>query len=226
LLPSVRFRDLWESLVYDGAIQQTLLRYALSILHFSDRGVNPSLVAWNKTILLHGPPGTGKTSLCKALAQKLSILLSPRYVHARLVEINSHSLFSKWFSESGKLVTRLFAQVRELAANEQTLVIILVDEVESLAAARSASVNGSEPSDAVRVVNALLTQIDQLSYFPNVMLLTTSNLAGAVDVAFVDRADLKIHVGPPSLAARYRILHLALSELVRKGIVSTAQQLD
>ena len=63
---------------------------------FSDRNVDPALVSWNRLVLLHGPPGTGKTSLCKALSHKLAIRLSGRFSEAALVEINAHSLFSKW----------------------------------------------------------------------------------------------------------------------------------
>ena len=74
--------------------------------------------------------------------------------------------------------------------DSSTLVCVLIDEVESLTAARSNS--SSEPSDAVRVVNALLTQLDQLKNYPNVIILTTSNVTGRIDLAFVDRADIKV----------------------------------
>jgi hypothetical protein len=55
---------------------------------------------------------------------------------SQLVEVNAHSLFSKWFSESGKLVSKLFGAITELVEEPQSLVFVLIDEVESLTAAR------------------------------------------------------------------------------------------
>jgi SpoVK/Ycf46/Vps4 family AAA+-type ATPase len=97
------------------------------------------------------------------------------------MEINSHSLFSKWFSESGKLVMKLFSHIDELAEDEGCLVVVLVDEVESITAARNSASRSNEPGDAVRVVNAVLTSLDMLRRRPNVLLLCTSNMVETVD---------------------------------------------
>eukprot|EP01100_Stratorugosa_tubuloviscum_P001861 TRINITY_DN1423_c0_g1_i1.p1 TRINITY_DN1423_c0_g1~~TRINITY_DN1423_c0_g1_i1.p1 ORF type:complete len:152 (-),score=59.26 TRINITY_DN1423_c0_g1_i1:444-899(-) len=150
------------------------------MLLFAEKQVDYNYVNWNKIILLHGPPGTGKTSLCKALAQKLSIRFINQFSSSQLLEINAHSLFSKWFSESGKLVAKMFSKVREFLEDENSFLFILIDEVESLSAARKAALAGVEPSDAIRVVNAVLTQLDQLKSFKNVLILCTSNITGAI----------------------------------------------
>ncbi|EOA99045.1 Thyroid receptor-interacting protein 13, partial [Anas platyrhynchos] len=215
VLPAAEFHGLWESLIYDTEVKSHLLDYVTTTLLFSDRNVDSNLISWNRVVLLHGPPGTGKTSLCKALAQKLTIRLSYRYKYGQLIEINSHSLFSKWFSESGKLVTKMFQKIQELIDDKDALVFVLIDEVESLTAARSAFKAGTEPSDAIRVVNAVLTQIDQIKRYPNVVILTTSNITEKIDMAFVDRADIKQYIGPPSTAAIFRIYLSCLEELMK-----------
>jgi len=219
ILPNLEFQDIWENLIYDTNIKGELLRFVSTSLMLSDKGVNSQIVTCNRVVLLHGPPGTGKTSLCKALAQKLSIKLSDRYRSTHLVEINSHSLFSKWFSESGKLVQKMFNEIKRLMEDSRALICVLIDEVESLTAARKKAMSGSEPSDAIRVVNALLTQLDSIKNAPNVLILTTSNITGAIDLAFVDRADIKQYIGHPSQAAVYQILYSCLQELTRSGVV-------
>ena len=83
--------------------------------------------------------------------------------------------------------------IRELIDDPNAFVCVLIDEVESLAAARKRT--GSEPSDAIRVVNAVLTQLDAMKHYPNLLILTTSNITGSIDLAFVDRADIKQFIG-------------------------------
>lgn len=220
MLPSQDFHGLWESLVYDDQIKQQLMDYVSTTLLLSDAKIDSNIISWNRVVLLHGPPGTGKTSLCKALAHKLSIRLGDRYDYGQLVEVNSHSLFSKWFSESGKLVQKMFNKILELVEDPRALVCVLIDEVESLAASRASTQSGSDPSDALRVVNAVLTQLDHIKRYPNVLILTTSNISGSIDLAFVDRADIKQYIGLPSQSAIYQIYFSCLSELKRGSLVS------
>ncbi|KAJ7667789.1 P-loop containing nucleoside triphosphate hydrolase protein [Mycena polygramma] len=208
-LPNRALDGLWNSLIYADDIKMKLLDYIHATLVFSDAGVDFNLVSWNRVVLLHGPPGTGKTSLCRALAQKLSIRLSHRYSQARLLEINSHSLFSKWFSESGKLVQRLFSSITELVEEEDAFLVVLIDEVESLTAARAGAMAGTEPSDGLR-----------LKHRKNVLIMSTSNLVKAIDSAFVDRADIVQYVDLPSREAIYEILRTCLCEIVARGIVA------
>lgn len=100
------------------------------------------------------------------------------------------------------------------------LVCVLIDEIESLAASRSALTSTGEPSDALRAVNSLLTSLDRLRSLPNVLVIATTNLTASVDAAFLDRADLKIYIGLPCLQARYEILRSCLDELARVGILT------
>ena len=82
--------------------------------------------------------------------------------------------------QSGKLVQKMFSKIHKLIDDQDALVCVLIDEVsngrqllltncycvivkvESLTAARKSAMSGSEPSDAIRAVNAVLTQIDQI----------------------------------------------------------------
>lgn len=56
----------------------------------------------------------------------VTLQLTVSFRRAVLVEINSHSLFSKWFSESGKLVQKLFEAVHEMIADDSQLVVVMI----------------------------------------------------------------------------------------------------
>ncbi|EJW88409.1 hypothetical protein WUBG_00676, partial [Wuchereria bancrofti] len=198
-LPCCEFDGIWENLIFDDSIKDELLSYVYALVRLSEKNTNTTVLRVNRMILLHGPPGTGKTSLCRALAQKLAIRFSQKYKRIYFVEINSHGLFSKFFSESGKLIQSMFKQIEELAEDPKAFVFVLIDEVESLTIARSALLNRNEPTDAIRAVNAVLTQ--------------------SLDEAFTDRTDLSRFVGYPSANAVYAIFRSCIQEMQRIGIV-------
>lgn len=228
VLPSTKFDNDWDSLIYDGAeqnVKEIMKDFMNTMVMFTDHDVSSDHITCNKIVMLHGPPGTGKTTVCHGLAQKLTIQYSDRFERGIILEVNTHSLFSKWFAESGKMVKKLFDKLNTIADSNDTLVFVLIDEVESLATTRQSSMNGSDPSDAIRVVNALLTQIDQIRRRKNVILMATSNLTECIDDAFMSRADLRLFVPPPAPAARYVIFKECIDELVSKGLITPTYDL-
>ncbi|GIK02086.1 hypothetical protein Aspvir_006129 [Aspergillus viridinutans] len=223
ILPSTELDGLWESLQYDQPLQSTLLRAITRMVSFSARKLDKWTINWNRLILLWGPPGTGKTSLCRGLSQKLAIRLGKQYPQSKLVEINAHSLGSKFFGESGKLVSKAFESIELLLEEEEdTFVCVFVDEIETLAARRERALSSKEPFDAVRAVNALLTGLDRLKQRHNVIVICTSNLVTALDQAFLDRVDIKQFVPHLSNRTIYGIYKECLEELGRRGIIEGA----
>jgi pachytene checkpoint protein 2 len=85
--------------------------------------------------------------------------------------------------------------------------IVLLDEVETLAADRSKMSMEANPVDVHRATDAVLTQLDQLAAeYPQLLFIATSNFAGAIDQAFLSRADLVVTVDLPTPDACKAIL--------------------
>lgn len=243
LLPSDDFEGLWESLHFDPGIKQRLYSYATVALKIanlsSQKAVDPaqSSLANNKLILVHGPPGTGKTTVCKSLCQKLSIRrefsseidpLDATY-KGMIVEMSCSQIFSRWFGESSKNLATIFGDLENLLmANQQagSFVCLLIDEVEAIAFSRSDLLQKNESTDGVRVVSTLLTQLDRLKKYNNLIVLATSNLLESLDPAFVDRTDGVFFIGNPSRNGISKILSSGLKEMITNGIISTIGDLS
>ena len=221
ILPCLDFENLWDSLVFEDKLKEKLLNYINTIEYLDERNVDKQICGANNLILLHGPPGTGKTSLCKALAQQATVNLIERkyYEDGILIEVNASSLFSQWFGETGKQVHNLFREIEKLMLDPKRMVFVLVDEIESLTSARKNSSSGGECTDSILAVNELLTGMDRIKYQKNVLFLTTSNITDLIDLAFLSRADIKQYIGLPTLSAVNFIYRSILEELQKKGVI-------
>lgn len=155
VLPHRSIDGLWETLVYEdhtGDYLLCTLTAAIREWHDCPASID---TAWYNTVLLHGPPGTGKTSLAHGLAQRLSIRLSDIYTSAKLLQVDGSAMFSHMYGGTAKEISSLFSTIRKLAhardEDEPQLIIVLIDEVDKLVPCRKQVGRKNEPLDTVRV---------------------------------------------------------------------------
>lgn len=197
-LPDRDFDSLWNSIILDEEIKNRIL--AQAILNFTLRSkIQRAALPLHGIILLTGAPGTGKTSLARGLASKVAKSFDG--VDFLFLEVEPHSLTSSALGKSQKAVTELLSTTIAEHASTRP-VIVLLDEVETLASDRSKLSLEANPVDVHRTTDAVLAQLDHLAAnFPQLLFIATSNFAQAIDEAFISRADLAIEVGKPSIDA-------------------------
>lgn len=211
-LPDEALGALWNSIVVPDSLRTRLLSQA--VLNFSIRGrVDRADLPLHGIILLTGEPGTGKTSLAKGLAHRTALAFPDHSF--QLLEIEPHSLTSSAMGKTQRAVSDLFSQTIAEAAG-QGPTIVLLDEVETLAADRSKMSMEANPIDIHRATDAVLVQLDILAEsHPQLLFLATSNFPDAVDAAFTSRCDLVLRVPLPEREACLSILKLCLSGIGR-----------
>jgi AAA+ superfamily predicted ATPase len=234
VLPNAREVSAWDEIVVDPLIKDRLLHSALLALEIRTK-LPFSVTASHGLLLLHGPPGTGKTTLARSVVHEMAGLVAGG--KARLIEINPHGLMSAEHGQSQRMVSELLGEHIPLLADDRLATVVVLDEVESMTVARSAASLSANPADVHRATDAVLAALDRTAVeCPHIVTVATSNFTEALDEAFQSRADTVIEVPRPNVEAIAKILtrtlsgfaeaYPALSELAAEpGLAAVAKQL-
>jgi len=144
-----------------------------------------------KTILLYGPPGSGKSLGAKRVAWNTGL---------PLMKVRFDALISSYFGESATNLRALF-----MAAKERPCVLLL-DECDFIARSRA---NGKDIGEASRIVNSLLQLMEE--YDAPGLLVATTNIESSLDWALFRRFDEVFLVPPPGPEEVEKLLRMTLS---------------
>jgi transitional endoplasmic reticulum ATPase len=186
-VPLVTYEDVGG---LDEAIQRVREMVELPLKHpelFQRLGIEPP-----KGVLLHGPPGCGKTLLARAVANESD---------AYFIAINGPEIMSKFYGESEQRLREVFAEAEKNAPS-----IIFIDELDSIAPKRE-EVTGEVER---RVVAQLLALMDGLKGRGKVIVIGATNRPNAIDPALrrPGRFDREIEIGVPDRNSRKEVLQI------------------
>ncbi|KAJ2461954.1 Ribosome biogenesis ATPase rix7, partial [Coemansia sp. RSA 2337] len=187
----------------DSCIEEVLELIVMPLKHpeiYLHTGVQPP-----RGVLLHGPPGCGKTLLANAIAGEVGV---------PFIQISAPSIVSGMSGESEKKLREVFEEARELAP-----CIIFIDEIDAITPKRENAQREMER----RIVAQMLTCIDDLSWEKTdnkpVMLIGATNRPDSLDPALrrAGRFDREIAMPVPDEAAREQILGVMCAKLLLSG---------
>ncbi|QLD85242.1 proteasome-activating nucleotidase [Natronomonas halophila] len=146
-------------------------------------------------VLLHGPPGTGKTMMAKAVANQTD---------ATFIKMAGSELVQKFIGEGARLVRDLF----ELAA-EREPAIIFIDEIDAIASKRTESKTSGD-AEVQRTMMQLLSEMDGFDQRGDISIIAATNRFDMLDRAILrpGRFDRLIEVPEPDIEGREQILHI------------------
>ncbi len=166
-----------------------------------------------KGILLYGPPGCGKTLIGKATAYNLAKEYSAklgREVKECFLTISGPKILNMWLGETERMVREIFDVARSRASEGQ-LVVIFIDEAESILRTRS---SGRWMNISNTVVPQFCAEMDGVLGLENVVVILTSNRPDYIDPAILrpERIDRKVKINRPDFESAKQILGIYLRE--------------